>query len=311
MIRTVLLSTAVFCALNGLPIAPAAAANTRSFVSSSNGSDSNQCTHAAPCRSFQTAYANTIAGGEINTLDPGGYGPLSIDHSISVVSGLGEAGVLVPPGGTGITINAGPNDKINLRGLIVEGAGTGSTGIAFISGGSFTVSNVVVRNNVSSGIAMGPSTDARITISNSLIADNGGHGIYVQPSGAPRVRVVFTRVETSNNHLDGIGIFGNFGAPLIDLSAVCIGCVSSHNQGYGYEAQGSTTNGASCEFVLQGSTGTYNNFEDIKASYAAVVLEQSSGTVFLDSHGSIQTYGDNYISGPLPNSPFFVHLTKN
>ena len=109
-----------------LSSAPASAQNTRSFVSAQSGSDSNNCTRLSPCRTFAVAFTNTVAGGEINTLDPGGYDPLTITHAISIVSGLGEAGVLVPSGGTGITINAGASDIINLRGLIIEGAGVGS-----------------------------------------------------------------------------------------------------------------------------------------------------------------------------------------
>ena len=108
---------------------------TRSFVSS-YGSDSNDCSRQAPCRSFATAITKTVAGGEINTLDPGGYGAVTITKAISIVSGLGEAGVLVPAGGTGITISAGATDRINLRGLAIEGAGTGATGIRFNSGGA-------------------------------------------------------------------------------------------------------------------------------------------------------------------------------
>ncbi len=87
---------------------------TRTFVSSA-GSDTNDCSRVAPCRSFAAAIGKTNTGGEINTLDPGGYGPVTITKSISIVSGLGEAGILVPPAGTGITINAGPNDRVNLR----------------------------------------------------------------------------------------------------------------------------------------------------------------------------------------------------
>src|SRR5882724_7473349 len=123
-IRTCLPVLAGLLAL-GLPVSPAQALNTRSFVSATSGLDTNTCSRAAPCRTFAGAYAQTAADGEINTLDPGGYGPLTITHSISIVSGVGAAGVLVPSGQVGITINAGASDIINLRGLVIEGAGVG------------------------------------------------------------------------------------------------------------------------------------------------------------------------------------------
>jgi hypothetical protein len=104
----------------------AEAQNARSFVSST-GLESNPCNRTSPCRTFAGAIVKTNPGGEINTLDPAGYGPVTITKSISIVNGLGEAGVLVAPNGTGITISAGADDKINLRGLIIEGAAAGST----------------------------------------------------------------------------------------------------------------------------------------------------------------------------------------
>ena len=91
-----------------LPTTPAQAQNNRSFVSAQSGLDTNPCTRTSPCRTFAHALTQTNAGGEINTLDPGGYGSVTIDRAISIVSGLGEAGVLVPSGGTGIIINGLP-----------------------------------------------------------------------------------------------------------------------------------------------------------------------------------------------------------
>jgi hypothetical protein len=118
---------------------PAQAQATRTFVSAQSGSDSNPCSRSLPCRTFAFAITLTNAGGEINTLDPGGYGTVTITKSISIVSPLGEAGVLVPSGGTGITISAGANDTINLRGLIIEGGSLGAVGIKFNSGQALTI----------------------------------------------------------------------------------------------------------------------------------------------------------------------------
>src|SRR5262245_48706458 len=188
----------------------AQALNTRSFISA-NGLDTNSCARTAPCRTLQKAHDKTSAGGEINMLDPAGYGTVTITKAISIVNdGVGSAGVLVPSGGTGITISAGTTDKINLRGLIIEGAGVGVTGIAFLSGQSLTIENSVVRNFSHSGIGLAPTGTSLIVVSNTLVADSGSYGIYLQPSGNGLVNAVFNRVEAYNHGLTGIGVFGNF-----------------------------------------------------------------------------------------------------
>src|ERR1700676_2628000 len=143
----IIASLAVGLALaSTLLTAPAQAQATRTFVSPTRN-DSAACSLAAACRTFGAAYALTIAGGEIAVLGTAGYGTLTISKAISIVNGGGfEAGIAVPSGGIGITINAGTNDAIQLRGLTMEGAGCGYNGIVFNSGGSLTVTNCVAQN---------------------------------------------------------------------------------------------------------------------------------------------------------------------
>src|ERR1051325_6112709 len=96
-------------------IAPATA-QTR--VVAAQGSDSNPCTFAAPCRTFQHAHDMVAANGEIDVLDPAGYGALTISKAISI-QGHGFSGISAASGNA-ITINAGANDDIN--GFGVSGA---------------------------------------------------------------------------------------------------------------------------------------------------------------------------------------------
>src|SRR5690348_13712375 len=119
---------------------------TRTFVSPA-GNDADPCSLAAPCRTFAAAYAATNAGGEIAVLGTAGYGTLTISKAISIVNGGGfEAGIAVPSSGTGITISAGATDAVSLRGLSIEGAGVGQTGIEFLGGKSLTVENCIIRH---------------------------------------------------------------------------------------------------------------------------------------------------------------------
>src|SRR6185503_11831748 len=103
--------------------APAAAQATRTWVSGV-GDDANPCSRTAPCKTFAGAISKTAPGGEINVLDPGGFGALTITKAISIICDYTEGGVLVS-GSNGFIINAGASDTIYLSGLDFHGAGTG------------------------------------------------------------------------------------------------------------------------------------------------------------------------------------------
>src|SRR5450631_591018 len=107
------------------------AAATRVWVSG-HGVDTAGCgAPTAPCRSLQYAHDHAVgAGGEIDILDPAGYGAITITKAISIVNdGVGTAGVQATSG-SAITINAGPSDSIELRGLELDGvAGAATNGI--------------------------------------------------------------------------------------------------------------------------------------------------------------------------------------
>src|SRR5437667_1735900 len=78
---------------------------TRTWVSGV-GDDANPCSRTAPCKTFAGAISKTAPGGEINVLDPGGFGAVTITKSITISSEGFEAGVLVS-GTNGIIISGG------------------------------------------------------------------------------------------------------------------------------------------------------------------------------------------------------------
>src|SRR2546421_3595653 len=81
---------------------PAFGQATRTFVSGV-GDDLNPCSRTAPCKTFAGAISKTAAGGEINCLDPAGYGTLTITKAISIYcegtigGGLAAGGQSVSP----------------------------------------------------------------------------------------------------------------------------------------------------------------------------------------------------------------------
>src|SRR5512135_3035454 len=110
-----------------MAVVPAHAQATRTWVSGV-GDDANPCSRTAPCKTFAGAISKTASGGEINVLDPGGFGAVTITKSITISSEGFEAGVLVS-GTNGIVISATVSDNVVLRGLDIEGLGTGLDGI--------------------------------------------------------------------------------------------------------------------------------------------------------------------------------------
>src|SRR5450432_1294959 len=108
-----LLAVAVGFLVPFLASAPANAQATRTWVSGV-GDDVNPCSRTAPCKTFAGAISKTSAGGEINVLDPGGFGAVTITKSITIRADHVAAGVLVSAG-NGINVNAQPTDRVILE----------------------------------------------------------------------------------------------------------------------------------------------------------------------------------------------------
>jgi len=204
------LLTATLIAL-GLNVAPAHAQQSRSFVSGlGNDANAPNCLRTAPCRTFQVAHDNTLANGEITVLDPGSYGSVTITKNISIINdGVGEAGTLVSGGGIGIIVNAGPDDRVSLRGLTIKGIGFGGgNGIRFTGGGFLSIENCAIRNHTGDGVQMlgnvAASAARSFVMSNTFVTDNGGNGIYIQPSGSGHAYIIFNRVEAYKNSAHGV-----------------------------------------------------------------------------------------------------------
>src|SRR3954465_1560536 len=147
------------------------AAPTKIFVAS-YGNDANSGTPASPKRGFQAAHDSVAADGQIVVLDTAGYGALNIPKSVAVTRPPGVNGfVTAPSGGSGITINAGATDKVALRGLIIEGPGSGGGGFVGINGSSFgtlSVESCTVRN-FGDGLFINPNNRASVSVRDTVV----------------------------------------------------------------------------------------------------------------------------------------------
>src|ERR1700681_1115974 len=117
--------------------APASAQATRTWVSGV-GDDANPCSRTAPCKTWAGAISKTAPGGEIDALDPGGFGALTITKSIILDGGGGQFASVLVAGTNGINVAAGATDIVTLRNIQFQGLGpsgnAGLNGINYTSG---------------------------------------------------------------------------------------------------------------------------------------------------------------------------------
>jgi hypothetical protein len=283
----------------GLGAAPAQALNARSFISAL-GSDANPCTRPLPCRTLQTAHNNTNAGGEINMLDPAGYGAVTITKAISIVNdGVGSAGVLVPAAGIGIFINAGASDNIHLRGLIIEGAGVGITGIQFNAGQSLTIENCVIRNVTSIGLSFAPQASSTLVMADTLLADNGAIGINVYPYGtAAAVKAVLKNILVHNSYT-ALQVYGKSSTGTLDVTVKDSVFTDSF---YGIYVQTDTSQSVtnvmvSNSVVANNEAGVYSFGDGATVRLAASTVTGNTSGWITAGPGVVLSYGDNNIDG--------------
>ena len=169
---------------------------TRTWVSGV-GDDLNPCSRTAPCKTFAGAISKTATGGEINALDPGAYGAVTITKAISIISQF-EAGVLATLGSNGITINTPAASKVLLQGLDIEGAGTGGIGVRIISAAKVTIQNCSIRNFTGNGVEIVGPASTRVVIVDSFIYGNAG-GVNVGTAGVANVALLMRTVLDNNS----------------------------------------------------------------------------------------------------------------
>ncbi|TMJ17521.1 MAG: right-handed parallel beta-helix repeat-containing protein [Alphaproteobacteria bacterium] len=277
--RTLLAASATVISL-GFTASPAAAQATRTWVSGV-GDDVNPCSRTAPCKTFAGAISKTAAGGEINCLDPGGFGAVTITKSLTISCPYTEGGALA--GGNGITVNLPlTSDVVFIRGLDIFGVNPPSNGIRMIGVGTLHVEDSVIRrfNAASSaGISIAPTGTATVTITNTTVATNGngatGGGVVIAPTGAGVVSV----------SIDDSRILGNANAGVIVSGASTVMITDStvsHNPSFGIRTStGSPT-------VRVGTTTITGN-----------------GTGVSVGAGTIESYCTNQLNGNSGDGAFF------
>jgi hypothetical protein len=234
--------TLLTVAVLSLLTAPAHAQSPRTFVSAA-GSDSNPCSFAAPCRHFQAAVNATSPGGEVDALDPAGYGPINITQAITI-EGQGWSYIAPPVGGSGIFIDAGTGN-VTIHGVSINGAGiAGISGIGVSLVGSLNIRDCLIRNFPSSGLGIDFSSNSaeNLFVSNTVISDIGGYGIRIRATGNTTTQASLNRIEVDNSsnaiYVDG----SNLGTNGQLFVTVADSLVANHINGISSVSAGATTN---------------------------------------------------------------------
>lgn len=173
---------------------------TRTWVSGV-GDDANPCSRTAPCKTFAGAISKTANCGEIDALDPGGFGAVTITKSITIDGTATLAGILAA-GTNGVIINATANDTVTLRGLSINGACTGFDGVRILQAKDVNIEDCVIFKFTSDGIEATDSDGLSVNLRNSVFRNNG-EGINASSATTDQEWSI-ERCSFTDNSLNGI-----------------------------------------------------------------------------------------------------------
>jgi len=273
---------------------------TRTWVSGV-GDDVNPCSRTAPCKTYAGAISKTAKDGEISTLDPGGFGTLTITKSITVNGGgqgQGYGSVLSALAPQGFLINitdaADVRKTVRLNWLDINGASTGTDGIRMINGLALIVENTNIDGLVGDGIDVNvPGGNVEVYIKNVSIRNTGTNGIVMTNSVGGGL-VLATIENFSVNNSTGDGIEAGARAHITMRNGV----ISTHNSATsaGVRVAGDATAEANIDSCIM----TYN-FDTVRVDLGTARISNSGGaTAFRNVGGTIKTFGTNRIDG-MPN----------
>jgi hypothetical protein len=301
-----LLSALALPLLLVLQLVPAHAQASRTWISGV-GDDVNPCSRTAPCKTFAGAISKTAVNGEIDCLDAGGFGSLTITKSITLDCHQ-TLGSILNAGTNGINIaydNFGSGDvrkTVRLRGLSIEGADTGVVGIRITGGTNSTNSAVFIEQCVIDGNYGGTAI-----------------GISDERSGGGELYIADTTVRNTNSAAITVNPrAGTAAGARIDVS---IDNVRAQNSIYGFSA-GSGTRTMITRSVFSGNstagieanapfTATQVNVDNSVTSGNGTGVVNDAGpggtTIVLSNTdvtfngtalaGTVQSFGNNRISG--------------
>jgi hypothetical protein len=274
-----------------LASAPASAQATRTWVSGT-GDDVNPCSRTAPCKTFAGAISKTATAGEINCLDPGGFGTVTITKSMTL-NCVGTLGSILASGVPGITVNStAAGSKVHIRGLQINGvvggtAVAGTIGVRILAAAEVSIEETVITQFAQQGVIdtrTGGGT--KLMIVNSTISSNAGNGIVA--AGGATNNVTVDNVNVLDN---ATGVAAATGNNIAVKRSVIAG-----NSGTGMVAD------AGAQATVDNSVVSNNG---IGLQVGGTLKVSNSDIVFNTSafSGAVISYGNNRITGAIGNNP--------
>jgi len=275
---------------------------TRTWVSGV-GDDVNPCSRTAPCKTFAGAISKTAATGEIDCLDPGGFGTVTITKSITIdgTNGAGFGSILAS-GTNGVNVNdsasGSPNTSIvRLRNLSINGSGgngaAGSIGVNFTSGKNVYVEHCIVygfKAGTGHGISVNLTVNASqtLTVTDSIISENLNDGIRLANSGGA-INAFIDNTRFEKNGANGMECVGTSVAVI-------------RNSSFSFNtSSGLTINNAGSSANVENSMFQGSPNHGINAIAGTVRLRgnnvANNANGLTCAGGTISSYGDNAVQG--------------
>jgi hypothetical protein len=267
---------------------PAHAQSTRTWVSGVGDDFSATCSRTAPCKTFAGAISKTLASGEINCLDPGGFGALTITKSITVDCHEVVGAVLVTSGNA-ITVNldSAANMIVRLRGLNLNGAMSGARGVSIVGTGPTSANNAVsiedcvIDGFTEFGIYGGSTKGGRLLVRNTSIRNNFGSAVGIPAMVSPAITVA--ALENVSGYDSNFGFAFGSGAQVIIKNSVAAG-----NATAGVEADSGAVVAVSSSVISGNVTG-------IQANAGSTIRLRDSDVAFNTTGvaGTVQSHVNN------------------
>lgn len=270
---------------------------TRTWVSGV-GDDANPCSRTAPCKTFAGAISKTATNGEIDCLDPGGFGAVTITKSITIDGTTGSGfGSILAAGTTGVIINDGSSGTpqtalVRLRNLSINGASTGIFGIRWLSARSVWVEGCTVFNfrgngASSNGLEMNLTAGTgtfTLSVKDSLFENNLGDGIH-QVTSVGTLNCQYDNVVLANN-ANGLNATG--GTANVSRSVI------THNTGLGLSVNGGAVLNAATNQITSNGTGINNGAGSTARLSDNDIYRNGTG---VGGGGTFVSFGNNRLLG--------------
>jgi len=253
------------------------------------GDDANPCSRTAPCKTWAGAISKTAACGEIDALDPGGFGAVTITKSITL-DGSGTFASILASLTTGIIINAAGTDVVTIRGLSINGFCNGIRGINILQAKTVNIEDCVIFRFANEGVLAQDTDGLQLNVRNSVLRDNAGDGLGAVSTAG------ITKASLVNSSFTGNGT-GLRAKRNSRISADR--CNFSGNAGDGIFADGTggvaVANATNCLIANNGTNGIEANANGIGRIQNCDIYTNVGTGALVGAGGEIDTWGNNRI----------------